>query len=209
MGQMRMAAYALAVTLTLSAFALAQRDRDDDDYDRGRYPNAASTEQYGYQNGYRDGVQKGRHEGRENDPRDFRSREWRDARNGYQSWMGPLDAFRHGYREGYSAGFQTGFREGRDQSRNDGFYQGAPAYSAVPTNWGWGRNNTGYSVGYQDGRDIAREDRERGKPFNSNPRGKYDHRDHGYTREYGDKSAYRAQYSDGYRAGYEANFGYR
>jgi len=76
-------------------------------------------------------------------------------------------------------------------------------------NWGWHRDNPGYSAGYTDGREVAREDRMRGKPFNENPRGKYDHRDHGYIREYGDKNDYRARYTEGYRAGYEASFGYR
>jgi hypothetical protein len=204
---MRMAAYALAVTLMLSGFALAQRDRDD--YDRGPYPNAASTQQYGYQNGYRDGVEKGRHEGRENDPGDFRSPEWRSASNGYQPWMGPFDAFRQGYRDGYRAGFENGFREEREHYRHEGFYQETPRVEAVPANWGWSRDNPGYSVGYQDGREVGREDRQKGKRFNPSPRGKYDDRDHGYMREYGNKNEYKAQYSEGYRAGYEASFGYR
>jgi hypothetical protein len=66
--------------------------------------------------------------------------------------------------------------------------------------------NTGYRTGYQDGMSQAREDTYKNKRFNSNPRGKYDDRDHGYRQEYGDKNSYKAQYSDGYRAGYEASF---
>jgi len=210
--QMRMAAYALAVTLMLSGLALAQRDRDDDDYDRGRYPNSASTEQYGYQNGYRDGVEKGRHEGRENDPDDFRSPEWRNASNGYQPWMGPFDAFRHGYRDGYRAGFENGFRQAQrgDRDRDDGYYRGEPYRgNTYPVSSGWGNGNAGYSMGYNDGISVAREDRSKGKPYNPNPRGKYDDRDHGYSSAYGSKSQYRASYGDGYHAGYNEAFGYR
>jgi len=52
----------------------------------------------------------------------------------------------------------------------------------------------------------AREDVYKNKRFNSNPRGKYDDRDHGYRREYGDKNSYKAQYTSGYRDGYESAF---
>ena len=53
----------------------------------------------------------------------------------------------------------------------------------------------GYRIGYQDGMSQAREDAYRNKPFNPNPRGKYDDRDHGYRREFGNKSSYKAQYT--------------
>ncbi len=53
----------------------------------------------------------------------------------------------------------------------------------------------------------AREDVYKNKPFNASLRGKYDDLYHGYRREFGDKSRSRAQYSSGYRAGYEATFG--
>ncbi len=61
---------------------------------------------------------------------------------------------------------------------------------------------------------MAREDIAKGKPYNPNPRGRYDDEDHGYRREYGrreygDKNAYKAQYANGYRAGYESVFGHR
>ncbi len=109
MRQMRMAAFAVAVTVVLSGLAAAY-DRDDDDHYRG---HAAQTRDYGYQNGYNDGLRKGRHEGKENDPYDFRSREWQNADHGYKSWMGPFELFREGYRDGYRAGFESGFQSVR------------------------------------------------------------------------------------------------
>ena len=54
---------------------------------------------------------------------------------------------------------------------------------------------------------MAREDAARGKPYNSRPRGRYDDEDHGYSSVYGNKSAYKAQYTNGYRAGYESTRG--
>ena len=54
---------------------------------------------------------------------------------------------------------------------------------------------------------MAREDIAKGKPYNPNTRGKYNDRDGGYQSAYGDKNAYKVQYANGYRAGYEATFG--
>lgn len=204
--QMRMAALALAVTMISSGFALA-RDDDDYRYYRGNYDQA---HQYGYNSGYRDGVDKGRHEGRENDPYDYRTPDWRQATRGYKNWMGPVNLFQDGYRDGYRTGFEAGF-----QSVNQGWrgpsYRG-PVYNSWSsygrgTYRGW--SDIAFNFGYQDGASVAREDIYKNKPYNPNPRGKYDDADHGYRSKYGDKSAYRAQYSNGYRAGYEAAAGQR
>src|SRR6266566_3532180 len=43
-----------------------------------------------------------------------------------------------------------------------------------------------------------------GKPYNPRPRGRYDDEDHGYSSAYGNKGAYKTQYANGYRAGYES-----
>lgn len=64
-------------------------------------------------------------------------------------------------------------------------------------------------IGFQDGSQVAREDMWRGKPFNPNPRGRYDDADHGYRREYGDRHEYREHYSEAYREGYQNTFRYR
>jgi hypothetical protein len=66
--------------------------------------------------------------------------------------------------------------------------------------------------GYRDGSSVAREDMWKNKPFNPNPRGRYDGADNGYRREFGDKREYREQYSAAYRDGYNKAFrrnGYR
>ena len=156
--KLSMAACAVAVTMVLSSFAVAQY-RDDDDY-YGNQNNAAQARQYGYQSGYRDGIAKGRHEGRENDPTDFRSREWESASRGYQPWMGPLSLFRLGYREGYRAGFQAGYQNVQrgwgdgDADDNVRIYdRGSYRY-----NQPWFRGNGGYNIGYQDGASVARQD---------------------------------------------------
>jgi hypothetical protein len=207
-----MAAFALAVTLVLSGFAFAHDD-DDDRYYRGP-GNGSQARQYGYQNGYRDGIYRGREEGREHDRFDGRNPDWRQTARGYQSWMGPLNLYRSGYQDGYRNGFRAAYRSANhggwgygDRDRDGGYYRDG-SYRNDSYNSGWNRGGFGrreaYDFGRQDGGLVAREDIAKRKPYNSEPRGKYDDRDHGYRREYGDKNVYRAAYSDGYRAGYQA-----
>jgi hypothetical protein len=195
--RMTMAACVVAVTLIVSGLALA----DDDDYYRRGNPSQAH--QYGFQNGYRDGLRHGQHEARENDPGDFQSRDWREARRGYQSWMGPFAVFQDGYRDGYRQGYQAAFNDRfgrRGYGDRDDFHSGG--YGG-----GYGDGaSVAYNYGLQDGTQAGRDDAYRGKQFNPNPRGS-NHADRGYIREYGDRDAYRAQYSDGYRAGYQRTYG--
>jgi hypothetical protein len=60
--------------------------------------------------------------------------------------------------------------------------------------------------GFRDGSQVAREDMWNRKPFNPNPRGRYDDADHGYSRQFGNKHEYREQYSEAYRDGYMSTF---
>ena len=205
----RMAALAVSMVLALGTLAMAQ---DWDDYNRGGLTQAR---QYGYDNGFRDGEKRGHHEGRENDPYDYHTPDWRQATHGYKGWMGPVNAFQNGYQQGYADGFRSGFiaerpgwRDG-DGDRDDRYRGGA--YYGNGYNGGTYAYNgrIGYDTGYQDGATMAREDLYKNKSFNPNPRARFDDRDHGYHREYGDKNAYKAQYTDGYRAGYEATFNRR
>ncbi|HVO79754.1 MAG TPA: hypothetical protein VMT28_03425 [Terriglobales bacterium] len=202
-----MATFAVAVAVMLSGFALAQRDADDGYYSPRGY--AGSAQQYGYQNGYRDGYSKGQHEGRERDPNDYQTPDWRQATHGYLPWMGPVQVFQNGYRDGYRTGFLAGYRSVNARSRGDGDGDRddiRPVYNSGYPYGSWGRGNVAYNFGYQDGAGVAREDIAQNKPYNPNPRGKYDDEDHGYRSGYGSKDAYRAQYASGYRAGYQSAF---
>jgi hypothetical protein len=208
--QLKIAALAIAVTLAFGSLSLAQyRDNDDSSYNQG---TPRQARQYGYHQGYRDGYAKGRHEGRENDPNDYRTPDWRQAAAGYEPWMGPMETFRNGYRDGYGSGFQAGFQSlnrgwgNEDGDRDRGEYdRGGDGDFHDQSGYEY-EGNLGYRTGFQDGMSQAREDMYRNKPFNANPRGKYDDRDHGYSREYGDRNSYKAQYTDGYRAGYNSAF---
>ena len=61
-------------------------------------------------------------------------------------------------------------------------------------------------VGFRDGAEVARDDMWSGKPFNPNPRGRFDDADHGYRHEFGNKHEYREHYSEAYRQGYMSTF---
>ena len=207
--QVKMASLAISAVLALGTIGLAQ-NRDDYYYRGG---NAAQTRQYGYDNGFRDGEKKGRHEGRENDPNDYRTPDWRQATHGYKNWMGPVNAFQNGYQQGYADGFRSGFASEQRGWRGDRGdrtygYRGNGYYGNGYYGNGYSGYNgrIGYDTGYQDGLTMAREDQYKNKPFNPNPRARFDGRDHNYRREYGDKGDYKAQYTDGYRAGYQATF---
>ena len=78
--------------------------------------------------------------------------------------------------------------------------------------YGYGRENFGYGMrvardfGFRDGAQVAREDMLRGKPFNPNPRGRYDDADRGYQRRFGNKHEYRERYTDAYRSAYQNTY---
>jgi hypothetical protein len=198
--QLRMAALAVSVILALGTFTVAQDA--DDYYQRG----GGQARQYGYDSGFHDGQRRGQHEGRENDPFDYHTPDWRQATRGYKNWMGPVGAFQSGYQQGYAEGFRSGFiseRPGwRDGDRNDRSY-GNNFYGSGS------RNRAAYDNGYQDGATMAREDIYKNKRFNPEPRARFGGRDDGYSRAYGDKNIYKAEYTDGYRAGYESAFNRR
>lgn len=187
--QIWLGAIVLLLTLGLSGLAQAQWDADDGYYRQG---DGSTARQYGYQNGYRDGIRQGRHEGRENDPEDFHFPDDGRASRGYKDWMGPMWAYQNAYRNGYRAGFRAGY------NHESGYgYSGQDTLPVYNGNYGGTYSNQGYDIGYQDGASVAREDIREDKPYNPNPRGRYEDR----------AEQYRGQYAGGYRAGYESTRG--
>jgi hypothetical protein len=70
----------------------------------------------------------------------------------------------------------------------------------------WHGMHEAREFGFRDGAAVAREDSYRGKPFNPNPRGRYDDADHGYRHEFGSKHEYREHYIEAYREGYQRSY---
>jgi hypothetical protein len=201
MRPIKLAVLIIAMALASSGVARAQWDADDDYHQRG---HGTEARQYGYQNGYRDGMKQGRHEGREHDPEDFRVPDAGQASRGYRDWMGPIWVYQNAYQDGYQTGFRAGYNnEAHAWGRGDGDADDYPAaYSGQYGGPGWG--NRAYEIGFRDGASMAREDTAKNKPYNANPRGRFDDKDHGYSSLYGSKSLYRTQYTEGYRAGYDS-----
>ena len=64
--------------------------------------------------GYADGYEEGLRDARDRDRYDpVRSRDYREADQGYYREYGPRDAYRNNYRFGFRQGYDTGYREGR------------------------------------------------------------------------------------------------
>src|SRR3989449_84433 len=223
LGKIRMTALAVAVTLACSGLALANdRDNDKDDYtrnhtqaqkhrrdgdrdDRNGWRNQNNNRNQGWQRG--DGDRDDRGSG------NWRNRNGQNNSSIYQNnqgWhRGDGDADDGAYNRGgvYNRGsvYNPG---GVYYPGNSGVYNRG-TYPANQTGYPQGAfgGNPGFRYGYSDGAKMANTDMSQGKPFNPEPRGKYDDRDGGYQSVDGDKNSYKVQYSDGYRAGYEATFG--
>lgn len=78
--------------------------------------------QQGYQDGMDVGMEQSR-DGRRYDPGS--SSRYRNATNGYESWMRNKDGYRNAYRQAFTQGYNEGYRRyGRGNNRRGG-------------NWGW------------------------------------------------------------------------
>lgn len=200
MRSMRLAAWTVAMTLAFGGLALA---RDHDDHSKNDYYKDNDSKHDRYPDKYQD-----RHRDRDHqwENRDH-DRNWDHDRNN--------DRWREGARE------RERERWEREQ-RNDG-YRGGPVYNRYPRGYpgggygypgsvygrgGYGNDGAGFNQGLQDGSNQARKDVAQGKPFNPYPRGG-NHSDRGYHSDMGDKNTYRADYEQGYRSGYQSNFGGR
>ena len=197
---LKVTALVAVISLAFGSLAWAHDDDDDDYYRR----DAAS--QYGYQHGYRDGVRHANYDRGQGYRYNYKSEQWEDARDGYEHWMGSFGRYKRGYRQGYEngyrAGYSSGWRQSSDVYRDDGYYN-----RSSRGDYGWGGGgNVAYNNGWNDGSSVAQSDLGSGKNYNSNPRGRYDDADHGYRREFGDKHAYKSEYTAGYRAGYDSVF---
>jgi len=195
----KMAVCVLGATLACSGLALAQYNRDDGYYRR----DYGQAQQQGYQKGYNDGIGKGRHQGRERDANGYQTSDWRKATRGYKNWMGPVDVYQSAYREGYRDGFRAGYNEVAGN-----WHDGHRGYGWASDGWRTGYDRDGANIanrfGYEDGSEAAREDIYNHKDYNSKPRGRFGGRDHGYRSEFGSRDRYKAEYTAGYRTGYDS-----
>jgi hypothetical protein len=105
---------------------------------------------------------------------------------------------------GYATAQDYRYSDRDDNGRYDNRYDNDNRYDSFREG-----QHAAREFGYRDGAQVAREDARAGKRFNPKPRGRFDDRDHGYRREFGDKRQYRDEYSEAYRAGYQREFGER
>lgn len=194
-----MAVFALLLCVTVA--------RAQDEYGGSR-----KAHQHGYQHGYRDGLRQGRADLKANAQPSYDSQDYRNADLGYESYMGDKDDFQGGYREGYKAGYEDGFggkpvrtevyvtREDYDPDREprqneDPDLYAKSTYVDVATD-----------IGYRDGVAAGRNDLRAGKDYRPDKHESYEHADHGYRKEYGDKGQYKEEYRKAYTRGYQDAF---
>ena len=102
-------------------------------------------------------------------------------------------------------------QDGRYYDNDDYRYQNY-SYDRDDNRYDYNRHNFRYGMhearefGARDGASVARQDLWSRKPFNPNPRGRFDDADHGYRREFGSLHEYRERYTDAYRAAYQRCF---
>jgi len=210
--QSKLMGLCIALVLSLSGAAMAR--------ERG---SAYNAKQYAYQTGYQDGVRYGEDARAQGYRYDYRSEDYRRADRGYDPSMGEHDDFQKSYRNGYKAGYNDGFNGrrnsqyyGYDQgSRNNGYdpYSPGPRNNPYPGNDnGYGRGRYGYTggaqdFGYRDGTMMGERDRRNGKDFRPEKNESYEHADHGYRREFGNKNYYKAEYRRAFVQGYQESYG--
>lgn len=109
-------------------------------------------------------------------------------------------------------------QDGRYYDNDDYRYQNRPydsdnyRYENGYEDRSYGRGSFRYGMhearefGARDGASVARQDMWSRKPFNPNPRGRFDDADHGYRREFGSLHEYREHYTQAYRAAYRYSF---
>jgi len=102
-------------------------------------------------------------------------------------------------------------QDGRYYDYDDYRYQNY-SYDRDDNRYDYDHHNFRYGMhearefGARDGSSVARQDLWSRKPFNPNPRGRFDDADHGYRREFGSLHEYRERYTKAYRAAYQRCF---
>jgi len=205
--QIRTVGLVFAVLLSLSAVAVAGKH-----YHGG----SLTAKDHGYEHGYRDGYTRGREDRDQRLDYNYQSEDYRLADRGYESYMGERDDFQDGYRDGYHAGYDDGYngRSGRwDQVY--GIDESAEPYSRgrydaedeVYSNRHWGYRDVAYDIGYRDGVEQGEKDRRHNKDFRPEKNDHYEDADHGYSKDYGPKDAYKREYRQAFMRGYGDGYG--
>jgi hypothetical protein len=178
--------------------------------------------------GYRDGLRAGEDDARDGRPFEYqRSRDYREADNGYDSRAGNRDAWKQRYREGFIGGYRDAYSTagGRAVPRGSRYPGGQPTYGAGrewpgqqrgpvwngrngPA-WGGGSRgaaNYAYANGYQEGYEAGRKDGERNRNYDVARDNDYRKATKGYDRDYGPREAYQQGFRSGFERGYDQGY---
>jgi hypothetical protein len=183
--------------------------------------------------GYRDGLRAGEDDARDGRAFEYqRSRDYRDADNGYNSRYGSKDQWKQRYREGFIGGYRDSYSTagGRAVPRDNRYPGGQPPYGAgrpAPDSWpgtrpgngpvwggrggpSWGgtrgATNYAYANGFQEGYEAGRKDGERNRSYDLWRDNDYRKATKGYDRDYGSREAYQQGFRGGFERGYDQGY---
>jgi hypothetical protein len=166
--------------------------------------------QHGYEHAYRDGADRGRFDREHGVRYNLNAKNYTNASNGYEPFMGNKGQYQQGYREGYKAGYDSAYRGNAEQygqiyGRPD--VTGAPPAGDPYASRRWGATDMAFDTGYRDGVTSGQHDRSRHVWEGFENSDAYRKADHGHGGNYGDLAAYQKQYRSGYARGYQDGFG--
>ena len=180
--------------------------------------------------GYRDGLRAGEDDARDGRPFEYqRSRDYRDADNGYQSRDGNKDQWKQRYREGFIGGYRDSYSTagGVAVPRSNRYPTGQyPSGRSAPQTWpsrpgngpvwggsgvpAWGgsrgASNYAYANGFQEGYESGRKDGERNRSYDLARDNDYRKATKGYDKDYGPRATYQQGFRTGFERGYDQGY---
>lgn len=214
--RLKIASMVMAFMIVSSCLALAHDKERKEDRDR-YHGSSLDARQHGYEHGYREGALHGREDRERRVGNNVNSEDYKKGDHGYEKFMGNKGEYKKGYREGYKASYNDAYngRSGRfgdifgrrDDDHDRDRDRNRDNRDDVYADRRWGSSDVAYDMGYRDGVTAGQQDRERNKTYNLKDTNDYRNADHGYRSSYGDKEAYKRQYREGSRRGYQDGYG--
>ena len=173
--------------------------------------SAQTSSSFSFRSAYDQGFERGRSAGFDAIQRGSAFRfdnldDYKRGDYGYRAGYGTRDRYRTDFR----LGFEDGYRQGYVRNGNGRGRMGPPPWSNGRARGVGGREVGRYDFasqsGYNDGYDAGLRDAQGRRQFDPISESRYRSGDHGYDRDYGSRDAYKVNYRDGFRYGYEEGF---
>jgi hypothetical protein len=193
---MRSAAFVLASCMSL-AFATSSAAQTRPLYE----DELRGWQRVAHDAGYEAGMERGEADARARLAFNYtRDADYLRADIGYRRDLTSIDRYRRVFRQGFEVGYEQGYRgytDVRSERRPPDILSDARRASSVDIAFEFGFAD-GYKAGVEDIRDNDR--------FQPTDHDAYRDADRGYERRFGDRDRYKADYRDGFHAGYTRGY---